>query len=63
MPRAKFDQCLADKGALDKLIELRKQATDTYKLTGTPGFIINGVVQEAVYDWKGLEPKLQAALQ
>ncbi|MFZ4110590.1 MAG: thioredoxin domain-containing protein [Polymorphobacter sp.] len=63
MPRAKFDQCLADKGALDKLIALRKQATDTYKLTGTPGFIINGVVQEAVYDWQGLEPKLQAALQ
>lgn len=63
MPRAKFDQCLADKGALDKLLELRKQATDTYKLTGTPGFIINGVVQESVYDWKGLEPKLQAALQ
>lgn len=63
MPRARFDQCLADKGAFDKLIEMRKQATDTYKLTGTPGFIINGVVQEDVYDWKGLEPKLQAALQ
>ena len=63
MPRAKFDQCLADKGALDKLLELRKQATDTYKLTGTPGFIINGAVQTDVYDWKTLEPKLQAALQ
>jgi len=63
MPRAKFDQCLADKAALDKLLDLRKQATDTYKLTGTPGFIINGIVQESVYDWKGLEPKLQAAMQ
>jgi protein-disulfide isomerase len=63
MPRAKFDQCLANKAALDKLLELRKQATDTYKLTGTPGFIINNVVQSDVYDWKTLEPKLQAALQ
>ena len=63
MPRAKFDQCLADKAAIDKLVELRKQATDTYKLTGTPGFIINGAVQSDVYDWKTLEPKLQAALQ
>jgi len=62
MPRAKFDQCLADKVALDRLLELRKQATDTYKLTGTPGFIINGAVQSDVYDWKTLEPKLQAAL-
>lgn len=62
IPRAKFDQCLADKGAFDKLIAMRTQATDTYKLTGTPGFIINGKTQEGVYTWAQLEPKLQAAL-
>ena len=63
MPRAKFDQCLADKGQLDKLAALRTQAVDTYKLTGTPGFIINGVTQTGVYTWAGLEPKLQDALR
>jgi protein-disulfide isomerase len=63
MPRAKFDACLADKAALDKLLALRTQATDTYKLTGTPGFIINGKTQEGVFTWEGLEPKLKAALQ
>lgn len=62
IPRAKFDACLADKAALDQLLALRTQATDTYKLTGTPGFIINGVTQEGVFDWATLEPKLVAAL-
>ena len=63
MTRAKFDMCLADKTQLDKLAALRTQAVDTYKLTGTPGFIINGVTQTEVYGWAALEPKLQAALQ
>jgi protein-disulfide isomerase len=61
--RAKFDACLADKGMLDKLLALRSQATDKYKLTGTPGFIINDVVQENAYTWADLEPKLQAAVK
>ncbi len=63
IPRAKFDQCLTSKAGLDKLLELRTQAVDTYKLTGTPGFIINGKTQEGVYTWAALEPKLTAALQ
>ena len=62
IPRAKFDACLADKAAIAKLAELRTQATDTYKLTGTPGFVINGTTQEGVFTWEGLEPKLKAAL-
>jgi protein-disulfide isomerase len=62
IPRAKFDACLADKAALDQLLALRTQATDKYKLTGTPGFIINDVTQEGVFDWATLEPKLKAAL-
>ncbi len=63
IPKAKFDQCLADKTQIAKLEELGKQATDTYKLTGTPGFIINGTTQEGVFTWADLEPKLQAALR
>ena len=42
---------------------LRTDASDVYKLTGTPGFIINGTTQENIYNWATLEPKLQAALQ
>jgi protein-disulfide isomerase len=63
IPRAKFDQCLADPKAQATLSALRTEASDVYKLTGTPGFIINGTTQENVYTWAALEPKLQAALQ
>jgi protein-disulfide isomerase len=61
--RAKFDQCLADPKAQATLSALRTEASDVYKLTGTPGFIINGTTQEETYNWAQLEPKLQAALQ
>jgi protein-disulfide isomerase len=62
IPKAKFDQCLADADAIKTVADLRSQATDTYKLTGTPGFVINGKTQEGVYDWASLEPRLQSAL-
>ena len=62
IPRAKFEQCLSDKAASAQLTKLRTEATEKYKLTGTPGFIINEVTQEGVYTWADLEPKLKAAL-
>ena len=62
IPRAKFDQCLADQAQLKQLATLRTEATEKYKLTGTPGFIINDVTQTDVYNWADLEPKLKAAL-
>ena len=63
IPRAKFDQCLADPAQLKAVNDLRNQAVNDYKLTGTPSFIINGTVQEGVYTWADLEPKLQTALR
>lgn len=63
IPRAKFDQCLADPAQQKAVSDLRNQAVSEYKLTGTPGFIINGTVQDGVYTWADLEPKLQAALR
>lgn len=63
IPRAKFDACLIDKTQTEALTKMGTQATAEYKLTGTPGFIINGKTQESVYDWKTLEPKLQEALR
>lgn len=62
IPKAKFDACLADAAALKTVADLRTQATEKYKLTGTPGFVINEVTQDGVFDWKTLEPKLIAAL-
>uniref|UniRef100_UPI0013D99D09 thioredoxin domain-containing protein n=1 Tax=Sandarakinorhabdus rubra TaxID=2672568 RepID=UPI0013D99D09 len=63
IPRARFDQCLADPAQLKQVNDLRNQAVNEYKLTGTPSFIINGTVQDGVFTWADLEPKLQAALR
>ncbi len=63
MNRARFDACVSDKAAADKLLDMRKVATETYKVSGTPGFLINGVYQEKVYDWAALQPLLDAALK
>lgn len=63
IPKAKFDQCLADPAQLKAVNDLRNQAVNEYKLTGTPSFIINGTVQEGVFTWADLEPKLQTALR
>ncbi|MEI6485586.1 MAG: thioredoxin domain-containing protein [Sphingomonadales bacterium] len=63
IPRARFDQCLADPAQIKAVSDLRNQAITEYKLTGTPTFIINGTVQENTYTWADLEPKLQAALR
>jgi len=63
IPRAKFDQCLSDPAQAKAVNDLRNQAVNEYKLTGTPSFIINGTVQEGVFTWPELEAKLQTALR
>lgn len=63
IPRARFDQCLADPVGAKAVNDLRNQAVNDLKLTGTPSFIINGTVQEGVFTWADLEPRLQAALR
>lgn len=63
MSRARFDACTADKVQAAKLIDMRKVASETYKVTGTPGFLINNVYQESTYNWATLEPLLQTALK
>lgn len=62
LPASKQQQCLADKAVLEKLAAVRGDAVKTYKLTGTPTFVINGITQENVFDWASLKPKLDAAL-
>jgi protein-disulfide isomerase len=63
MTKAKFDQCLSDKAAVEQLTKIRNDAVEKYKLTGTPTFVINGETQKDVYSWETLEPKLIAALK
>lgn len=62
IPAEKTAQCLADLKERDRLVAMNKTAVDTYKLEGTPTFLINGKVAESTFDWASLEPKLKAAL-
>lgn len=63
VPLEKGRACLADKAAQDRLLAIRSEAIDRYKLEGTPTFVLNGATVAGVYDWAGLQPKLMAALK
>jgi protein-disulfide isomerase len=63
IPRARYDDCLAARPAMDRLLAIRADAVQTHGLTGTPSFLINGKMQKDVFDWEGLEPLLIAAVK
>jgi protein-disulfide isomerase len=62
LPEAKIEACLKDKAGLQRIIALRDLGSNSDKVTGTPSFLINGELQENVYDWPTLEGKLRGAL-
>lgn len=53
--------CLSDKTALTRLSQNIQTANERYNISGTPTFLINGVVQENTGEWSQLQPKLAAA--
>lgn len=59
---ARVKQCLNDEPTVNLLQKINQTAVDTYHITGTPGFVINGQLAEGVYNWETLEPRLQQAL-
>jgi len=63
MPRAKFEQCLADPKAMERLTASQKAAVDTYQIAGTPTFLLNGKKLEIAPNWAALQPKLDEALR
>lgn len=63
IPKAKFDQCLTDQAQIKKIAELRKSAIDTYQLTGTPSFVLNGKKLENVSTWADVRARLDAAVR
>jgi protein-disulfide isomerase len=62
MSETRISGCLADRKALDRLIEIREKGSSQYNVTGTPTFFINGDKVEDVAGWKELEPELKKAL-
>jgi protein-disulfide isomerase len=62
VPRAKLDQCLANQGELDKLVQVNADAVSQYSIPGTPTFLINGSVVDKAATWEALEPKIKEAI-
>ena len=61
IPAEKAKACLADPEGVKTLEKIAKVATDEFKISGTPTFIINGQVVPNVTTWADLEPELKKA--
>jgi protein-disulfide isomerase len=62
VPAAKSEQCLADEGEVNRLVQMNTDATISYGNLGTPSFLINGALVEKAHSWDVLEPKIKEAL-
>lgn len=61
MPEARFNECLADREAIQRLTDMTGRAVSEFQVQGTPTFFIRGEKQD-VSDWSSLEPRLRAAI-
>ena len=58
---AQAKACLANKASINIIAARTRFANTTFKVAGTPTFIVNGKPAENVYDWAALQPVLAAA--
>ncbi|MES2159428.1 MAG: thioredoxin domain-containing protein [Pseudomonadota bacterium] len=54
-------QCLADTASAEKLAKGVETANSQYQISGTPSFLLNGVLVDNAANWAALQPKLKAA--
>lgn len=62
VPKAKTDACLADPAAATALVQMNSDAVSTYKVQGTPSFLINDELVDGAANWQTLEPAIKEAL-
>jgi protein-disulfide isomerase len=60
---ARIEQVLGDKALEEALGKSTDDAWNVRKIGGTPGFLVNDALQQNVFGWEQLEPKIQAALK
>lgn len=59
IPAAKAKQCLADGAMMERLATMRRMAWATYRIAGTPNFLVNGVKVDHAHSWAELAPNLR----
>ncbi len=60
--RARFNQCIDNKKVEEAALQVAKEASDIYKIEGTPTFFINGTKMKGETDIDGLSKVIDAAL-
>jgi protein-disulfide isomerase len=60
LPGAKFEACMSD-ASFEALTKRQQAAVDTYQVTGTPTFLLNGKKIEGT-TWAQIEPQIKSAL-
>ena len=62
MDRQTLDRCLANEALANKLAQQTDYAVDKLGVTGTPSFMIDGILLAGTYDWASLRPQIMARL-
>jgi protein-disulfide isomerase len=62
MDRATLDRCLANEALATRLAQQTNHAADTLGVTGTPSFMIDGILLAGTHDWDSLRPQILARM-
>ena len=62
IPGKQFDECLGNETAIDTLARQQQKSIDSYKIEGTPTFLLNGKKVENTTTWEQLKPQIVKAL-
>ncbi|WP_298283834.1 thioredoxin domain-containing protein [Novosphingobium sp.] len=60
MDRPALDRCLANEALATKLAQQTNDAVEKLGVTGTPSFMIDGIVLAGTHNWEALRPQLMA---
>ena len=60
MTRTAVDRCLANETLANKLAVQTTEATQKFSVSGTPSFMVDGVLLTGTHDWASLKPQLEA---
>ncbi len=60
--RVQTDLCLSDEAKANELANSSRSNIETYKLQGTPSFVLDGTLLEGTHAWNALQPLLDGAL-
>jgi len=60
--RVQADKCLANDALARKLADQTKAAAETYHVSGTPSFAVDGALLIGTHNWELLRPQIEARL-